>query len=72
MMFVMNKIKFINMCIVEFGKKYNMSAKIAFNYLRMYKGMEFLNNCYEAEHQLSLRNSLNDLAIICKRNGGTL
>lgn len=60
------------MCIVEFAKKFGMSAKIAFNYLKQYKALDFLDKCYEAEHQLSLNDSLNDLIVICKRNGGTL
>ena len=68
----MNKIRYINMCIVEFAKRFNMSAKIAFNYLTQYKGLDFLDKCFEAEHQMSLKDSLNDLIVICKRNGGTL
>ncbi len=68
----MNKIRYINMCIVEFAKRFNMSAKIAFNYLKQYKGLDFLDKCFEAEHQMSLKDSLNDLIVICKRNGGTL
>lgn len=68
----MNKIRYINMCIVEFAKRFNTSAKIAFNYLKQYKGLDFLDKCFEAEHQMSLNDSLNDLIVICKRNGGTL
>ena len=68
----MNKIRYINMCIVEFAKSFNMSAKISFNYLKQYKGLDFLDKCFEAEHQMSLKDSLNDLIVICKRNGGTL
>ena len=68
----MYKIRYINLCIVEFGKKSKMSSVIAFNYLKKYGGLSFLNKCYEAEHQISLEQALNDLTIICKRNGGTL
>lgn len=59
------------MCIVEFAKKNGMSAKTSFNYLHKYKGLDFLDECYEAEHQMSLQDALNDLSVICKRNGGT-
>lgn len=68
----MNKIRYINMCIVEFAKKFRMSTQIAFNYLKQYKGLDFLDKCYEAEHQMSLADSLSDLIVVCKRNGGAL
>ncbi|WP_293715578.1 DUF3791 domain-containing protein [uncultured Parabacteroides sp.] len=32
----------------------------------------FLDECYEAEHQLSLSDAVDDLSVICKRNGGGL
>ena len=69
---MMNKIRYINMCITEFGKKFGMEPHIAFNYLKEYKGIDFLNRYYEAEHQLSLNDAINDLISICKRNGGTV
>lgn len=69
---IMDKIRYINLCIVEFAKRFGMSAKIAFNYLHKYKGLDFLVKCYEAEHQLPLNDSIKDLVVICKRNGGTL
>lgn len=68
----MNKIRYINMCIIEFAKKHRMSNTIAFNYLHKYKGLDFLDKCYEAEHQQSLADALSDLTTICRRNGGTI
>ena len=68
----MNKIRYINMCIVEFGKKFNMPTALSFNYLNQHGGLAFLDSCYEAEHQLSLTDALHDLTVICKRAGGTI
>lgn len=68
----MNKIRYINMCIVEFGKKFGMTAQLSYQYLKKYKGLSFLEKCYEAEHLLSLEEALSDLKVYCKRNGGTL
>ena len=68
----MEKIRYINLCIVEFARKFGISAKIAFNYLKMHKGLEFLDNNYEAEHLLPLNDTIHDLAVLCKRNGGTI
>lgn len=68
----MSKIRYINLCIVEFGRKFGMSPTLSYQYLRRYRGLAFLDRCYEAEHQLSLAEALSDLRIYCKRNGGTI
>ena len=68
----MNKIRYLNMCIVEFGKMFGMSAYLAYKYLKEYQGLYFLDKCYEAEHQLSLDDAIDDLKNYCKRHGGTL
>lgn len=68
----MNKIRYINMCIVEFGRKFGMSPLLSYQYLKEFSGLSFLDKCYEAEHQLSLDETLGDLRIYCKRNGGTI
>lgn len=67
-----NKIKYTNYCIASFAKQYNMSLLAAFNYLDRYGGLTFLDECYEAEHLLSIEDAVNDLSIICKNNGGQL
>mgnify|MGYP006053483251 FL=1 len=68
----MDKIRYINMCIVEFGHKFGMPSNISFNYLKEHKALDFLNECYAAEHTLSLEDALEDMEIICNRHGGTL
>ena len=60
------------MCIVEFGKKFGMTAQLSYQYLKKYKGISFLDKYYEAEHLLSLNDALTDLKVYCKRNGGTI
>ena len=70
-----NRITYMVYCINAFADRYRLTAKQAFAYLNRFKGMEFLDECYEAEHQLSLEeleDAVNDLSIICKRNGGGL
>lgn len=67
-----NKIKYINYCISTFAKQNNMSLLEAFNYLERYGGLSFLDECYEAEHLLSIENTIEDLVVICKNNGGKL
>lgn len=68
----MNKIRYINLCIVEFGRCFGMPAAMAFNYLRDYKALTFLDEHYEAEHLLPLADTLKGLRKYCQRNGGTV
>ncbi len=67
-----NKTTYIIYCINLFAKRYDLSSKQAFAYLLRYKGVDFLDECYEAEHQLSFNDAIADLTTICKRNGGGL
>lgn len=67
-----NRMTYFVYCVNAFAERYQLSPKQAFAYLHRYKGMDFLDECYEAEHQLSIRDAVDDLTIICKRNGGKL
>ena len=65
-------LNYIVICIDEFSKQKKISKKAAYNYLKKYKGLDFLNECYEAEHTVSLNDTVEDLTEVCKGNGGTL
>ena len=67
-----NKITYIVYCVEGIADKYGMSAADAFSYLDKYQGLTFLDDCYEAEHQLPLSQTITDLSKICQRNGGHL
>lgn len=56
--------------IGEFARTYGMTVREASNYLNRYKGLDFLAEHYEAEHQLSLGDSVQDLTRVCYNNGG--
>jgi hypothetical protein len=60
------------MCVSAFSGKKKKKKKDAFNYLYDHKGIEFLVDCYEAEHTLSLDNAVEDLTTVCKNNEGTI
>ena len=66
------KIGFTVACINEFANKHNLSAKEAFQYLFQFKGIAFIKENYDVEHTLDFETILEDLEILCKRNGGTL
>lgn len=59
-------------CVSEFARKHNLSVKDAFCFLFQYKAIEFLKENYDIEHTLSLDDALDDMLLICERNGGVL
>lgn len=67
-----NKLTYFVYVIGEFARKYGLSDKQAFRYLDRYDGLKILDELYPAEHTLPIEETLNDLAIVCKRNGGGL
>ena len=67
-----DKLTYIITCIAVFGEHFSLSSKQAHSYLKRYGGLAFLEECYAAEHTLSLYDAVNDLSVICQRNGGGL
>ena len=63
-------IHYIVMSLGMFARKYKLTKKEACNYLHRFKGLDFSIRNYEAEHQLSLQECVEDMAAICRRNGG--
>ena len=55
--------------ISEFAKAKALSVKQAFNYLSLFKGLDFLQDHYGAEHLLSFDDAVDDLTAICHRKG---
>jgi len=66
------RIHYYVMCVSAFARAKNLSQKDAYNYLEEYKGMDFLEECYDAEHCLSLDTAVEDLTTVCKTNGGSI
>lgn len=63
-------IHYIVMCLGLFARKYHLTKREACNYLSRFKGLDYTIRNYEAEHQLSLQECVEDMAAICQRNGG--
>lgn len=66
------EIPFLTACIQAFGRRFAMSRQAAFRYLRDHKGLAFLIEFYDVEHLQSMEETIDDLLIICRQNGGTL
>ncbi len=67
-----NKINWTVACVNEFARQKALPVKKAFQYLYEFGGITFLKEQYEAEHTLSFDDAVEDLDIICTKNGGVL
>lgn len=65
-------VHYIVMSLGLFGRTHGLTRKEACNYLARYKGLEFSIDNYEAEHQLSLQDCVDDMQAVCRRNGGAV
>ncbi len=66
------KIDYVVACVNEFSRRYDLSIKEAFQYLFRYEGIAFIKENYDIEHTLDFETILEDLEILCRKNGGTL
>ena len=60
------------MCVSALADTKGLNQKDAYNFLEKYKGMDFLEEHYEAEHQLSIDDAVDDLLTVCKNSGGDI
>ena len=67
-----NKIHWAVVCVNEFAKAKNLSVRESFDFLYSFGGITFLKEYYESEHTLSFDDAVEDLEIICKKNGGNI
>ena len=67
-----DKIEYTMLCVKKFAAATQMSAARACAYLYDFKGLDFLDECYEVESTLSPRIMVEDLREVCVRNGGVL
>ena len=63
-------VDYMVVCVNDYADRHGLSRADSFDYLLRNKGLDFLEDCYEAEHTLSLDDALDDLDAICKRNEG--
>jgi hypothetical protein len=66
------QVQYYVMCVSAFSNKKGLNQRDTFNYLYNHKGIEFLIECYEAEHTLSFDDAVDDLTRVCKNNGGSI
>ena len=66
------EIPFLTTCIRAFSRRFSLTRQAAFRYLHEHKGLAFLIEFYDVEHLQSIDETIEDLLIVCKQNGGML
>ncbi len=66
------KIPYINATIRAFANRFNLELQSAFHYLWNFKGIKFLDEYYDIEHLQSIDDAIDDLTVLCQKNGGKL
>ena len=56
-----DKLTYIIYCIATFGDHFDLQPKQAYSYLKRYGGLAFVDECYAAEHTLSLDDAVADI-----------
>lgn len=69
---ISNIIEYIVCCVSEFASQHKLAANEAYSYLNKFGGIDFLIECYDAEHTLSIDDAVEDLQTLCHNNGGVL
>ena len=69
---LVNRLEYIVCCVGAFAERFSLTNAQAYAYLRRFTGIDFLLECYEAEHTLSIDDAVEDLKYICLQKGGRL
>lgn len=69
---VRDKIEYVVVVLGEFARRHALSYKEAFNYLKVHRGFDLLDNGYNVEHLFSIEDAVTDVTKYCKRYGGTI
>lgn len=65
-----DQVEFTIACVNEFAQRHGMTNVAAFRYLDSYKGLDYIVSGYESLRCQPLELTLEDLRVICRRNGG--
>ena len=69
---IKDKLEWTVIFVLEFGRKYGLTMKQAFNYLSRFKGIDFIDRNYAYVHTQSFTSMVKDIAEYCHRHGGAL
>lgn len=55
-----NIIEYVNCCVGAFANRFSLTLAQSYAYLRRFKGIDFLIDCYAAEHTISIEDAVDD------------
>lgn len=67
-----NILEFLVALVSEFAARFSITQDKAYNYIRQYKGLDFYFKHYNILHTLSFDENVDDLILVCAKNGGGL
>ena len=65
-----DKIAYIIAVVNEFATRFSLNSQQAYRYLDRFKGIDFVDEFYGVEHTQSFEDVVDDLALLCRKNGG--
>ncbi len=64
--------EYIIALVSEFAKKFDLSNRQAFNYIRNHQGISFIEQNYGIIHTLDFKEAVDSVATYCRKTGGLL
>lgn len=64
--------EYIIALVNEFAKRFGLSDKQAYNYIKFHKGVDFIEENYGIIHTLDFNEAIESVAAYCRRSGGKL
>ena len=65
-------IEYIIALVNEFAKRFGLSEKQAYRYIRVHKGVAFIEQNYGIMHTLDFNEAVDSVVLYCRKAGGKL
>ena len=65
-------IEYIIALVNEFAKRFGLSEKQAYRYIRVHKGVAFIEQNYGIIHTLDFNEAVDSVTLYCRKAGGKL
>lgn len=65
-------IEYIIALVNEFAKRFSLTEKQAYRYIRLYNGIAFIEQNYGIIHTLDFNEAVDSVTLFCRRKGGKL
>lgn len=65
-------IEYIIALVNEFAKRFSLTEKQAYRYIRLYNGIAFIEQNYGIIHTLDFNEAVDSVSLFCRRKGGKL